>query len=132
MCGLEPLQIVWPVCSASITIFKGNNILTLYIKFTKDDCMCKVSGRSAWPLTRWVKENYLLSSYMASTWLKKIDIYGWADISAIVGVWLMHNANTMCTREERGGQNGHKNCLCLNFYCLALKYKDFIKPKKMG
>ena len=39
------------------------------------------------------------------------------------GVWLMHNVGTECTVEGREEAKGQRKRLCLNFPCLALKYK---------
>ena len=97
--------------------------MALYVKFAKDICMYKASGRSLQHLIGLMKVYYLLRSYMVGSRRRKIDIYGWTDISAIGKVWLMHNTDAQCTLKALNGreeaQTAEKKKMCLNISCLT-------------
>ena len=66
-----------------------------------------------------VHQSCLLRSYMSSTRKRKIDLYGWAGISAVGLVRLMHSADAHSTLEGReDAQTGREKCL--NFSCLKI------------
>lgn len=97
------------VCPVPIAIFKGKNTLELLIKFTKDICRYMASGGSSWSLTRLKKQYYLLRSYVAGSGRRKINLYGWAAISAFGEVWLVHNEAAQHASEGReGAQTGRE------------------------
>ena len=65
-------KFLWPVCSAPVTIFKGNDILALYIEFTKEVCTYKLcGGSSVTPLQDCERECYLLRNYLVGIRKKK-------------------------------------------------------------
>lgn len=56
---------------------------------------------------------------MAGSRRRKIDLNGCVGISATGEGWL----TTYHSKGVGGGRNGQRRVLCLNFSCLALKYK---------
>ena len=58
-------------------------------------CMCinKASSRSLWPFIGLRKEGHLLRSGRAGTRRRKFDLHGWASISAIGQIQVMHNTD---------------------------------------
>ena len=58
-------------------------------------CMCihKASSRSLWPFIGVRKEGHLLRSGRAGTRRRKFDLHGWASISAIGQIQVMHNTD---------------------------------------
>ena len=58
-------------------------------------CVCrhKASSRSSWPFTGLRKEGHLVRSGRAGTRRRKLDLHGWAGISAIGQIQVMHNTD---------------------------------------
>ena len=97
-------------------------MLALYVKFTKDICMYKASGRSLQHLVGLIKVYYLLRSYMVGSRRRKIDIYGWTAISAVGKVWLMHNTDAQCALKALNGREEAQTAekkIRLNVSCLT-------------
>ena len=61
---------------------------------------------------------------MAGTRRRKIDLYDQKSIST-VGWGGLVNVWCICTMHTRGKEGVEKKKLCLNFSCLALKYKFY-------
>ena len=77
-------------------------------------CVCrhKASSRSSWPFTGLRKEGHLVRSGRAGTRRRKFDLHGWAGISAIGQIQVMHNTDArwqptpVFLPEESRGQRG--------------------------
>lgn len=121
------MQVVWPVCSALLTIFKRNVILALYMKSSKKDVyVYKKSGGSLWPFTWLRKECYLTRSYIDVFRKRKTDFYGWARISAIGEAWLTYNADVQCTAEGRQETKEQRKKIMFTVFLSCFKILIFI------
>ena len=72
-----------------------------------------------WRLYKIKKECYLLRNCLvdARRMLSRFSCW-WG------GVWLVHNADTLCTEQGERRPEG-RELLCLNFPCLAIKYEFY-------
>lgn len=120
-------QVIWPVCPVPITIFRGNDVLTLNTKFTKDVCTYKASGRSSWPLTGSRKE-WMLSSKKLNDWCQK-EKNCFIKLSRHLCPWRgLANPDAQCPLEGKKEAKGQGKVWCLNFSCLALKCEFLFYP----
>lgn len=102
------------ISSILISVFKGNDILALDIKFTKDVCRYTVGSGSSWALTGLRKECYFLNKYMTAARRRKADLSPWPGILIPIStgdVWLIHNADAQCPLEWRGETKGQRKKL---------------------
>lgn len=77
------------------------------------------------PLIGLRKEYYLLRNYMAGMGRRKIDLHGWAGISASGEVWLTHNACVQCPLEGKEEAKAQRKGF-INFFMSYLKVWIFI------
>lgn len=124
-------SIFWSASSAPVTIFKGNNILALYVQ------RCVHIQFKWWAIVAPYRIEKGMLIFQGVTWLvpeeKLILWLNWpfCHLGGLVNTW---SSFTVHTRREGGGPNrqrGEKK-MCLNFFLFAFNYELLFRHILLG
>ena len=123
-------QVIWPVSSAPVTVFVGNGSLTLYVEFSKDVYMYKMSGGSSWPVTGLRKELLLRElkgcQKIEENEVKLIFMVEQVSLSLWMGGVNASCRRTVLTRGKGGGLQWAEKSFRFTFFLSCLKIWRFI------